>query len=505
MTPIDFDNSYARDLPDTYVPWQPVPVKTPRLLFFNRELAQELGLDADALAGPEGAEVFAGNTVPAGAEPIAQAYAGHQFGGFSPRLGDGRAVLLGEVTDIHGQRRDIALKGSGRTPFSRGGDGRAAIGPMLREALISEAMNALGIPTTRALAVAATGEPVFRERVLPGAVLTRVAASHLRVGTFQFFASRGEHDKLRLVADYTIARHYPELAGRPDRYLALLEAVARRQAALIAQWMNVGFIHGVMNTDNMALAGETIDYGPCAFLEAYDPATVFSSIDAQGRYAYGNQPGIARWNLARFAETLLPLIAESNEEAAIQQAVDRALVVIDAFPGWYATALRAGQRAKLGLDASDADADDDTVALLADDWLGLLQEHHVDFTLAWRRLADVAEGDAAPLLALFDDPAAIKRWLERWRTQCATRDGAADAETGTTRAERMRRVNPLVIPRNHLVEQALEAASERDDLGPFEAMLAAVRRPFDDGPGQGRYAEPAPAEVTARYQTFCGT
>lgn len=508
MTPIDFDNSYVRDLPDTFVPWQPVPVKDPRLLYFNRELARELGLDVEALAGPEGAAVFAGNTVPTGAEPIAQAYAGHQFGGFSPKLGDGRAVLLGEVTDRNGQRRDIALKGSGRTPFSRGGDGRAAIGPMLREALISEAMSALGIPTTRALAVAATGEPVIRERVLPGAVLTRIAASHLRVGTFQFFAARGEHDKLRMVADYTIARHYPELANRADRYLALLEAVARRQATLIAQWMNVGFIHGVMNTDNMALSGETIDYGPCAFLEAYDPATVFSSIDAQGRYAYGNQPGIARWNLARFAETLLPLVADSSEEAAIKQAVDQALVVIDAFPGWYATALRSGQRAKLGLDVTDTTAgirpDDDAIAQLADDWLALLHDHGVDFTLAWRRLADAAEGNEAPLLALFDAPSAVEPWLERWRAQSAAVDASGETQ-GSARAERMRRVNPLVIPRNLLVEEALEAASERDDLGPFEAMLAAVRRPFDDGPGQARYAEPAPTEVTARYQTFCGT
>ena len=590
MTAIAFDNSYARDLPETFVPWKPVPVKSPRLLFFNRELALDLGLDADALAGSEGADLFAGNAVPDGAEPLAQAYAGHQFGGFSPRLGDGRAVLLGEVIDSRGHRRDIALKGSGRTPFSRGGDGRAAVGPMLREALISEAMHALGIPTTRSLAVVATGESVIRERVLPGAVLTRVAASHLRVGTFQFFAARGEHDKLRQVADYTIARHYPELAGRPDRYLDLLAAVARRQASLIAQWMNVGFIHGVMNTDNMALSGETIDYGPCAFLEAYDPATVFSSIDGQGRYAYGNQPGIARWNLARFAETLLPLIAGTDDEAAIQQSVERVLVVIDAFPGWYEAALRAGQREKLGLlpdpapatatatapaaestppdpvaqpgqpvqplsplqaaptaaeaasgdlalaagkaineevaietmmaatrdiadsgtatdpagPAPDSIVDPEVLATLADDWLVLLHDQRVDFTLAWRRLADAAAGDAAPLRALFVEPTALDAWLTRWQAQCSALDAVASPGS-EARASRMRRVNPLLIPRNHLVEEALEAASERGDLEPFAAMLAAVRRPFDDTPEVERYAQPAPAEVTATYQTFCGT
>lgn len=505
MTAIVFDNSYARQLPETYVPWKPVPVKAPHLLFFNRALALELGLDADALAGPEGGAVFAGNTVPDGAEPIAQAYAGHQFGGFSPKLGDGRAVLLGEVIDSRGKRRDVALKGSGRTPFSRGGDGRAAVGPMLREALVSEAMHALGIATTRSLAVAATGESVIRDRVLPGAVLTRVAASHLRVGTFQFFAARGDYDRLRQVADYTIARHDPGLADRPDRYLELLDAVARRQARLIAQWMNVGFIHGVMNTDNMALSGETIDYGPCAFLEAFDPATVFSSIDGQGRYAYGNQPGIARWNLARFAETLVPLIAGSDDDAAIKQTVARVLVVIDAFPGWYDAALRAGQRDKLGLAGEPiSGADDATVAQLADDWLALLHDQRVDFTLAWRRLADAASGDAAPLRALFGEPGTLEAWLDRWQACSAALD-AAGGPGGEARAGRMRRVNPLVIPRNHLVEEALEAASERNDLGPFESMLAAIRQPFEDDPASARYAEPAPAAVTASYQTFCGT
>ncbi|WP_127999827.1 protein adenylyltransferase SelO [Piscinibacter defluvii] len=488
MPPFAFDNSYARELPGAYVPWKPTPAPAPRLLYLNEPLADELGLDAAALRGPEGAALFAGNAVPEGAEPIAQAYAGHQFGGFSPQLGDGRALLLGELIDRHGQRRDIAFKGSGRTPFSRGGDGKAAVGPMLREVLVGEAMHALGIPTTRALAVAGTGEPVYRERPLPGAVLTRVAASHLRVGTFQYFASRGDLERLRRLADYTIARHDPGLAGTPQRYLALLRAVARRQAVLIAQWLNVGFIHGVMNTDNMTLSGETIDYGPCAFIEAYDPAAVFSSIDHGGRYAYGNQPGIARWNLARLAETLLPLLADSEDEAAMQHAVAQATEVIDAFPGWFEAALLDGQRRKLGLAGADA-AD----AALAQDWLALLHTQAVDFTLGWRRLADAADGNDAPLRALFAEPAALEPWLARWRAR-----GPHDATA-------MRRASPWIIPRNHRVEEALAAATNDDDLAPFEQLLDALRRPWDEEAALARYAEPAPAAVTAGYQTFCGT
>jgi len=340
-----FDNTYARELPGTFVAWQPAKVPAPRLLFLNEELAAELGLDPAGLEDERGAAIFAGNVVPADAEPIAQAYAGHQFGGFSPQLGDGRALLLGELVDRAGRRRDIAFKGSGRTPFSRGGDGKAAVGPMLREALVSEAIHALGIPTTRALAVVATGEDVYRETPLPGAVLTRVAASHLRVGTFQFFAARGEYDSLRRLADYAIRRHDPDLADDPDRHIGLLRSLARRQASLVAQWMNVGFIHGVMNTDNMAISGETIDYGPCAFLEAYDPDTVFSSIDQGGRYRFGNQPGIARWNLARFAESLLPLLADPADEAAMRRAVERATEVIDEFGAMFDAALLRGQRA----------------------------------------------------------------------------------------------------------------------------------------------------------------
>jgi uncharacterized protein YdiU (UPF0061 family) len=493
-----FDNSYARELEGCFVPWQPAPAPAPRLLYLNRELAAELGLDADALAGPSGAALFAGNELPEGAQPLAQAYAGHQFGGFSPQLGDGRALLVGELIDRHGRRRDLAFKGSGRTPFARGGDGRAALGPMLREALIGEAMHALGIPTTRALAVAATGEPVLRERRLPGAVLTRVAASHLRVGTFEFFAARDDQVRLRRLAEYAIARHDPELAGAPGRFLALLEAVVERQAALLAQWINAGFIHGVMNTDNMTISGETIDYGPCAFLEACDPHTVFSSIDQHGRYAYGNQPHIANWNLARFAETLLPLLDPDPPRA-----VELASAAVHAFPDRYRAHLLRGQRAKLGLARAGAESEAADAALAAD-WLEVLRAHRVDYTLGWRRLADAAAGDEAPLRALFPDPRAPDVWLARWRARCADEDGAR-ADGGAARAERMRRANPFVIARNHRVEEALEAATRDGDLAPFEQLLAALRRPWDEAPELARYGEPAPAAVTACYQTFCGT
>lgn len=500
--PFPFDNSYARDLQGFYVPWQPTAVPAPRLLFLNHALAEELGLDVASLDSPEGAAVFAGNTLPEGAEPIAQAYAGHQFGGFSPKLGDGRAVLLGEVIDRHARRRDIALKGSGRTPFGRNGDGKAAVGPMLREVLIGEAMHALGIPTTRALAVAATGEPVQRESVLPGAVLTRVAASHIRVGTFEFFASRGEFDQVRKLAEYTIARHDPEVADEPQPFLALLESVATRQAALLAQWMNVGFIHGVMNTDNMAISGETIDYGPCAFMEAYDPATVFSSIDQHGRYAFGNQPAIAQWNLTRLAESLLPLISDDLDQAATL-----AMEVLDAFPAQFRWYLVRGQRAKLGLQRCEP-ADDAGDEALVETWLATLQAGRVDFTLGWRRLADAAAGDERPLRTLFTDARALDEWLPRWRERCAGEDSAAGSDPATAgieRAGRMRRVNPWVIPRNHRVEEALAAASGEGDMVPFERLLDALRRPYEESSEMAAYAEPAPAAVTACYKTFCGT
>jgi uncharacterized protein YdiU (UPF0061 family) len=497
-----FDNSFARELQGLCVPWQPAAVCAPKLLYFNHALAEELGLDTATLDGPAGAAMFTGNALPEGAEPVAQVYAGHQFGGFSPQLGDGRALLLGEVIDRHGRRRDIAFKGSGRTPFARGGDGKAAVGPMLREVLIGEAMHALGIPTTRALAVAATGEPVQRETVLPGAVLTRVAASHIRVGTFQFFASRGDLENLRKLAAYTIARHDPSAADAPQPHLALLRAVAKRQAALIAQWMNAGFIHGVMNTDNMAISGETIDYGPCAFMEACDPATVFSSIDQHGRYAFGNQPPIAQWNLTRLAEALLPLIDDDPDRA-----VEMATEVLEEFPADYHAHLLRGQRAKLGLRRSVPD-DDGPDAALAEGWLDLLHAGRVDFTLGWLRLADAAAGDEVPLRALFAEPQAPDTWLGRWRSRCAAEDAAAglDAKVaGDERAKAMRRVNPRVIPRNHRVEEALAAASNEGDLAPFERLLDALRRPYDEADELAPYAEPAPAAVTACYRTFCGT
>jgi uncharacterized protein YdiU (UPF0061 family) len=502
VAPFRFDNSFARELHGFYVPWRPAAVPAPRLLFLNHSLAAELGLDVTSLDGPAGAATFAGNAVPDGAEPLAQAYAGHQFGGFSPQLGDGRALLIGEVIDRQGRRRDIALKGSGRTPFARGGDGKAAVGPMLREVLVGEAMHALGIPTTRALAVTATGEPVYREHTLPGAVLTRVAASHIRVGTFEFFASRGDVERLRKLAEYTIARHDPALATAAQPFLALLQTVAERQSALIAQWMNVGFIHGVMNTDNMTISGETIDYGPCAFMEAYDPAAVFSSIDHQGRYAFGNQPDIACWNLARLAETLLPLLSD-DPELAMAMATE----VIVAFPARYRRHLLRGQRAKLGLRRGEPD-DDIPDAALAEDWLALLHAHRVDFTLGWRRLAAAAAGDEAPLRALFADARAPDAWLVRWRARCASEDdSAAHGATvaGIERAVAMRSVNPSVIPRNHRVEEALAAASDEGDLAPFERLLDALRQPYDEAGELDRYAEPAPAAVTACYRTFCGT
>jgi serine/tyrosine/threonine adenylyltransferase len=361
-------------------------------------------------------------------------------------------------------------------------------------------MHALGIPTTRALAVAATGEPVVREQILPGAVLARVAASHLRVGTFQFFAARQDLEKLRQLAEYAIARHDPDLAGAPARYLALLERVAQRQAVLIAQWMNVGFIHGVMNTDNMTISGETIDYGPCAFMEAYDPQAVFSSIDQNGRYAYRNQPAIAQWNLARLAEALLPLVVEADDQEAADAAIAQATAVIHAFPGLYEAALLRGQREKLGL-AQAGEGSGAADAALANDWLALLHTHHVDFTLGWRRLADAAAGDDAPLQALFPEPDAPREWLARWRARCAHED----AWSPQARAGRMRRVNPWIVPRNHRVEEALAAASAQGDLEPFERLLAALRDPYRERPEHAMYAEPAPAAVTACYHTFCGT
>ncbi|MCJ2061575.1 YdiU family protein [Methylobacterium sp. J-088] len=488
MMALPFDNSYTR-LPERFYARRPAtPVEAPRLIHLNRALAGELGLDADWLAGPDGVAALAGNTVPEGADPIAAAYAGHQFGQFVPQLGDGRAVLLGEVIDRTGIRRDIQLKGSGPTPFSRRGDGRAALGPVLREYLVSEAMAALGIPTTRALAAVATGEPVVRETLLPGAVLTRVAASHIRVGTFQFFAVRGDVEALRALADHVVARHYPEAAEAENRYRALLDAVIAAQAGLVARWLLVGFVHGVMNTDNMAVAGETIDYGPCAFLDAYDPGTVFSSIDQNGRYAYGQQPRIALWNLTRFAETLLPLLADDEE-----QAVREAEAALSGNAPAFEDAYHGGLNRKLGLGAvRDGDP------ALAGDLLTRMGENQADFTLTFRTLCGAVEGDGS-VRDLFVDPTAYDGWAVRWRARLAE-ETRAPAEI----AAAMRTANPAFIPRNHQVEAMIAAAVERNDFAPFETLLAVLARPYADQPEHARYAQ-APEGGGVGYRTFCGT
>jgi uncharacterized protein YdiU (UPF0061 family) len=489
-----FDNTYAR-LPERfYSRLAPTPVAAPRLVKVNVELARNLGLDAEALSSARGVEILAGNRVAEGAEPLAIAYAGHQFGHFVPQLGDGRANLLGEVVGRDGVRYDIQLKGSGPTPFSRGGDGRAALGPVLREYIVSEAMAALGVPTTRALAAVTTGERVLRESALPGAVLTRVAASHLRVGTFEYFAVRRDTDGTRVLADYAIARHYPEAAQAKHKYRALLEGVIGRQARLVAQWMLLGFIHGVMNTDNTSISGETIDYGPCAFMEAYDPATVFSSIDAQGRYAYGNQPRAALWNLTRLAEALLPVLAQEagSEEAALAAAND----ALAAFGPQFEAARSAGLRRKLGL-FTEREGDEE----LIEDLLERMAASKADFTLTFRRLCDAADGPEGDrgVRALFADPVAYDAWALRWRLRLDEEPGF-----GQTRAAAMRAVSPAFIPRNHMVEAALEAAVWRQDFQPFEELLDVVSRPYENRPGLERYAAPAgPEEYVSR--TFCGT
>lgn len=485
-----FDNSYAR-LPDRfYARVDPAKAPAPVLIALNRDLAAELGFDPDWLAGAEGRDFVSGRVIATGSEPIATAYAGHQFGHFTPQLGDGRAILLGEVLDIHGRRRDIQLKGAGRTPFSRGGDGRAALGPVLREYLVSEAMAALGIPTTRSLAASLTGESVQRERRLPGALLVRVASSHIRVGTFQFFAARQDVDGIRALADHVIARHYPEASGADQPYTSLLEQVVQAQADLIARWMLVGFIHGVMNTDNMSVAGETIDYGPCAFMDAYDPATVFSSIDQHGRYAFGNQPQIGLWDLTRLAETLLPLLAE-NIDAAITIAEE----VLDAFGPRFTKTHDEGMLRKLGLTAM-REGDAELVNMI----LAAMQQNLVDFTLLFRRLSDAVEPGPGEqrVRELFVDPTAADEVLTVWRARLAQEGRpVCDIMRG------MDAVNPVYIPRNHRIEAVIRAA-EQGDFGPFEEMREVLARPFDPRQEFSRY-EDAPAEHERVLATFCGT
>jgi len=486
-----FQNTYAALPANFFARVAPTPVTSPRLIKLNRPLAVQLGLDPDRLDSPEGAEILAGKRLPDGADPIAMAYAGHQFGHFVPQLGDGRAILLGEVIDADGVRRDIQLKGSGPTPFSRRGDGRAALGPVLREYVVSEAMVKLGIPTTRSLAAVMTGEIVRRETALPGAVLTRVASSHIRVGTFQYFAARKDTEGVRRLADHVIARHYPEAAKADRPYRALLEGVIARQAELVARWLLIGFIHGVMNTDNSSISGETIDYGPCAFMDQYDPAKVFSSIDEMGRYAYANQPRIALWNLTRLAECLLPLLSE-DQEKAIAEAQD----ALSGFGEAFNAAYEGGLRAKLGL-FTEREGDQ----ALARDLLDAMARNHADFTLTFRHLSEAAlspDRDGA-VAKLFANPAAYGEWAARWRQRTA-----AEPQDPAARRAAMRAINPAFIPRNHRIEAVIEAAVNRDDFAPFEELLTVLSEPFEDQPAFAHYAE-APEPHQCVLQTFCGT
>ncbi|MGZ9808971.1 protein adenylyltransferase SelO [Pseudoroseicyclus sp. H15] len=477
---LPFDNTFAREMEGAYMAWRGAEVPRPEVVLLNEPLAAELGFAPDVLTSTEGAAWLAGAEVPPGAMPLAMAYAGHQFGQFNPQLGDGRALLLGEIV-TGGQRRDLHLKGSGRTPFARGGDGKAVLGPILREYIMGEAMAALGVPTTRALAVTTTGEDVMREGPKPGAVLARVAASHLRVGTFEFFAARQQDDMLERLADYAIARHDPDLQRKPDRHLKFLRRVIERQAELIARWMSLGFIHGVMNTDNMALSGETIDYGPCAFMERYDPATVFSSIDHRGRYAYGNQPNIAQWNLARLAEAMLPLL---GGEDAIPQVTDE----VNRFAELYGAAWTSRFGEKLGLQTRQEGDMELVMALLA------AAQGQADFTNLFRALAPAADGDTAPARALFDDPATFEAWLPLWHRRLEAESPGA--------AARMDAVNPVYIPRNRPLDEALTAA-ESGDMAPFMRLLGLVTRPFTPVEGAEDVVSPAPKGDT--FITYCGT
>lgn len=483
-----FENSYAT-LPQRFFErTQSTPVSSPRLIRVNAELAKELGIDPTFLASDDGVAMLSGNRFPETADPIALAYAGHQFGRFVPELGDGRALLVGEVIDIKGQRRDIYLKGSGPTRFSRNADGRAALGPVLREYIVSEAMAALGVPTTRALAAVTTGEPVRREVLLPGAVLARVAASHIRIGTFQYFTARGDLEGLKVLADHAILRHYPLVACRDRPYLALLEAVISRQAALIARWMLIGFVHGVMNTDNTSISGETIDYGPCAFMDEYHPGAVFSSIDQHGRYAYANQAGIAVWNLTRFAEALLPLLHGDRDEAT-----KLAYHALSGFQFGYEPVYYAGLRRKIGL----ATSEEDDIALLAD-LFGLMEKNRTDFTLTFRGLADEIEAPAGTR-SLFAEPAGFDDWAARWRERLAREPNDPVARRGFMLA-----ANPRFIPRNHLVEAAIRAAVDHSNFGPFETLLEVTGKPYEEQFGREEYAQP-PRDEERVVKTFCGT
>jgi len=488
---IHFENTYASELEELVLDWQPAEVPDPTLVVLNSELAAELGIDAERLDSAEGAAVMVGNTVPPSSRPVAMAYAGHQFGGYSPRLGDGRAVLLGEIVDPSGERHDVHLKGSGRTPFARGGDGKAVLGPMLREFLLAEAMHALGVSTTRALAVAATGEEVVREQMVPGAILVRVASSHLRVGTFEYTARLDDEAAIRRLADFSIRRHYPEAADAESPYLAFFEAVVDAQARLVASWMQLGFIHGVLNTDNVTISGEGIDYGPCAFMDHFDPATVFSSIDRGGRYAYGQQPIVSTWNLTRLAETLVSLIDDDFDAAA-----EPLMALLNGFHERHNTYWLAGMGAKLGLGG-----DHDAVEGMIPELLKLLEVDRIDYTGTFRALSASLRGDEAALPALFasGDLVSMLDWTDRWRAHVE----ASDRDLVQV-ADEMDGINPIYIPRNHLVEEALVAATA-GDLDPFRQLLDVVTDPFAEREGHERYAEPGPDEFQKQFQTFCGT
>ena len=490
--PFDFKNTYA-GLPERFfVRLNPTPVRSPQLIRLNNGLAKHLGIDPNQLQTMQGVEILSGNRIPAGAAPLAMAYAGHQFGSWVPQLGDGRAILLGEVIGQDGVRRDIQLKGAGRTPFSRMGDGRAVLGPVLREYIVSEAMYSLGVPTTRALAAVTTGEKVMRERPFPGAIFARVAQSHVRVGTFQFFAARKDTEAVRFLADYVIARHFPDTESGSQPYLGLLRAVVSQQAKLVARWQLVGFIHRVMNTDNTSIAGETIDYGPCAFMDSYHPETVYSSIDQTGRYAYSNQPGIAYWNLGCFAQTLLPLFDKD-----VDMAVSQAEEIIGAYPSLFEKAYLSGLRSKIGL-LKENEEDQE----LAQDLLDRMTENEADYTLTFRRLCDLVgsrpEADE-PVRSLFKNPADFDDWVLRWRKRVAK-----EQVNDVRRQEAMRGVNPAYIPRNHLVEEAINAAINEEDFSQFDKLITVLSSPYDDQPDFAKYAAP-PRPDQVICATYCGT
>ena len=497
-TPFDFDNTYARELEGFYVPWKGDIAPEPKLTKLNTALAEGLGLDVEYLQSPEGVSVLAGSHAPTGAETLAMAYAGHQFGGFSPQLGDGRALLIGEIIDTNGKRQDIQLKGSGRTPFSRGGDGKAVLGPVLREYLISEAMYALNIPTTRSLAAVTTGEQIMRQGYEPGAVLARVASSHLRIGTFQFFAARGDRERVKQLADYAIERHYPELKEVENKYHALLKTVIDKQTSLVAKWVSVGFVHGVMNTDNTTISGETIDYGPCAFIDYYDPKAVFSSIDHHGRYAYGNQANILGWNIARFAETLLPLI-NPNEDEAIKIATQDLETMLDSYNSYWL----AEMRPKFGLfESQDGDSE------LVKDLFEILVNDKVDYTQFFRTLAKAVNGEVEQLKDLFTKSEVFENfvsWFARWQNRIKEEVSQnINLDNTSTLTERMNQRNPIYIPRNHIVENVLQEASKERNLVPFEEFLALLRQPYSEVDGKVFFASPPP-EGTPLCVTYCGT